>query len=51
MKIKSDKLLKEIKPTEGTTKLTEAQIAQQNLLLRSIIGKYQTSMDAVDPSH
>ena len=41
-------LLKEVKPTEGTTKLTEAQIAQQNLLLRSIIGKYQTSMDAVN---
>ena len=40
-------LLKGIKPAEGTSTLTPAQIAQHNLILRNIIGRYQTSVELI----
>ena len=45
---KIEKALTVIKPATPTDKLTDDQIREQNSILRNIIGKYQTSMDAVN---
>ena len=45
---KITKLLKEVKPADQTAALTPVQIEEQNTLLKNIIVKYQTNIDAIN---